>query len=190
MNSPRSIICYLTLTNLATSINSSIPKVSYNVAIIDFVQFSRWCVFYSIMEYALANWLMRVEKRIEAAAVKVAKQEEAAEKATEGSADVPPGTLVELGEVQINGDAAPATEPPTGLRRRSIPSTVLSQAASFTDSVLKKRNNPAIKKHLHGVDRYLINSAGYMAFRDQHLDIFSRYAYPLVCTIGCIIYIS
>ena len=131
-----------------------------------------------------------VEKRIEAAAVKVAKQEEAAEKATEGSADVPPGTLVELGEVQVNGDAAPATEPPTGLRRRSIPSTVLSQAASFTDSVLKKRNNPAIKKHLHGVDRYLINSAGYMAFRDQHLDIFSRYAYPLVCTIGCIIYIS
>ena len=164
--------------------------MSYNVAIIDLVQFSRWCVFYSIMEYALANWLMRVEKRIEAAAAKVAKQEEAPEKAAEGSADVPPGTLVELGEVQVNGDAAPATEPPTGLRRRSIPSTVLSQAASFTDSVLKKRNNPAIKKHLHGVDRCLINSAGYMAFRDQHLDIFSRYAYPFVCTIGCIIYIS
>ena len=126
--------------------------MSYNVALIDFVQFSRWCVFYSIMEYALANWLMRVEKRIEAAAVKVAKQEEAPEKAAEGSADVPPGTLVELGEVQVNGDAAPAAETPTGVRRRSIPSTVLSHAASFTDSVLKKRNNPAIKKHLHGVD--------------------------------------
>ena len=152
--------------------------MSYNVALIDFVQFSRWCVFYSIMEYALANWLMRVEKRIEAAAVKVAKQEEAPEKATEGSADVPPGTLVELGEVQVNGDAAPATEPPTGLRRRSIPSTVLSHAASFTDSVLKKRNNPAIKKHLHGVDRCLINSAGYMAFRDQHLDIFLALRLP------------
>ena len=95
--------------------------MSYNVALIDFVQFSRWCVFYSIIEYALANWLMRVEKRIEAAAVKVAKQEEAPEKAAEGSADAPPGTLVELGEVQVNGDAAPATEPPTGLRRRSIP---------------------------------------------------------------------
>ena len=90
--------------------------MSYNVAIIDFVQFSRWCVFYSIIEYVvLANWLMGVEKRIEAAAAKVAKQEEAPEKASEGSADVPPGTLVELGEVQVNGDAAPATEPPTGL---------------------------------------------------------------------------
>jgi len=132
--------------------------VSYSVALIDFVQFSRWCVFYSIMEYALANWLMRVEKRIEAAAAKVAKQEEAPEKAAEGSADVPPGTLVELGEVQVNGDAAPATEPPTGLRRRSIPSTVLSHAASFTDSVLKKRNSPAIKKHLHGVDRFFARS--------------------------------
>ena len=165
--------------------------MSYNVALIDFVQFSRWCVFYSIMEYALANWLMRVEARIEAAAVKVAKQEAAPEKAAEGSADVPPGTLVELGEVQINGDAAPpGTEPPTGVRRRNIPSTVLSQAASFTDSVLKKRDNPAIKKHLHGVERYLITSAGYMAFHDQHLDIFSRYAYPFVCTIGCIIFIS
>lgn len=164
--------------------------MSYNVALIDFVQFSRWCVFYSIMEYALANWLMRVEARIEAAAVKVAKQEATLEEAAEGSADVPPGTIVELGEVQINGDAAPPTEPPTGVRRRNIPSTVLSQAASFTDSILKKRDNPAIKKHLHGVERYLINSAGYMAFHDQHLDIFSRYAYPFVCTIGCIIFIS
>ena len=184
---PRSIICYLTLTNLAGSVNASIPKVSYNVAVIDFIQFSRCCVFYSIIEYSLANWLMRVEKRIEAAAVKMAKQEAAREEAVRGSMDVPPGTVVELGEVQVNGDA----DSTTGSRRRRVKSTVsrvflsrVSQAAS--SSVLKKRNGPAIREHLYGIDRHLVNSAGYPTIRDQHLDIFSRYAYPFACTIGMI----
>lgn len=178
---PRSIICYLTLTNLAGSVNASIPKVSYNVALIDFVQFSRWCVFYSIIEYSLANWLMRVEKRIEAAAVKMAKQEAAREEAVRGSMDVPPGTVVELGEVQVNGNA----DPTMGSKRRRVKSTVLSQAAS--SSVLKKRNGPAVREHLCGIDRYLVNSTGYLAIRDQHLDIFSRYAYPFACIIGIVI---
>ncbi len=180
---PRSIICYLTLTNLAGSVNASIPKVSYNVALIDFIQFSRWCVFYSIIEYTLANVLMRIEARIEAAAVKVAKQEAAREEAIRGSMDVPPGTVVELDEVQINRDADPTC---SGLTRRRVKSTgVLSQAAS--SSVLKKRNGFAVREHLRGIDRHLVNSTGYPAIRDQHLDIFSRYAYPFVCTIGIVI---
>ena len=178
---PRSIICYLTLTNLAASVNASIPKVSYNVALIDFIQFSRCCVFYSIIEYTLANVLMRIETRIEAAAAKVAKQEAAREEAIRGSMDVPPGTVVELDEVQINRDA----DPTSGLKRRRVKSTVLSQAAS--SSVLKKRNGFAVREHLRGIDRHLVNSTGYPAIRDQHLDIFSRYAYPFACTIGIVI---
>ena len=125
--------------------------MSYNVALIDFVQFSRWCVFYSIIEYALANWLMRVEKRIEAAAAKVAKQEEAPEKAAEGSADVPPGTLVELGEVQVNGDAAPATEPPTGLRRRS------------------RRGGRATGEQWRGADEILPNTIQFVAVQNVQI---------------------
>jgi hypothetical protein len=178
-----SIICYLTLTNLAGSVNASIPKVSYNVALIDFIQFSRYCVFYSIIEYTLANVLMRIETRIEAAAAKVAKQEAAREEAIRGSMDVPPGTVVELDEVQINRDADPTC---SGLTRRRVKSTVLSQAAS--SSVLKKRNGFAVREHLRGIDRHLVNSTGYPAIRDQHLDIFSRYAYPFACIIGIVIW--
>ena len=161
--------------------------MSYRVALIDFVQFSRWCVFYSIIEYSLANWLMRIEKRIETAAAKVVKQEAAREDAARSSMDAPPGTVVELGAVQINGDADPPPEA-AGMRRRSIKSRVLSQAESF--SILKRRDCHAIKEHLCGMDRHLVNSAGRMAIRDQHLDIFSRYAYPFVATIGYVIFLS
>ena len=84
--------------------------------------------------------------------------------------------------MQVNGDAV--ADSTTGSRRRRVKSTVLSQAAS--SSVLKKRNGPAVREHLRGIDRHLVNSTGYPAIRDQHLDIFSRYAYPFACTIGMI----
>jgi hypothetical protein len=117
--------------------------VSYRVALIDFVQFSRWCVFYSIIEYSLANWLMRIEKRIETAAAKVAKQEAAREDAARSSMDAPPGTVVELGAVQINGDADPPPEA-AGMRRRSIKSRVLSQAESFSAEWIDTSSTPPV----------------------------------------------
>jgi hypothetical protein len=174
------IICYLTLTNLASSVNASIPKVSYPVALIDFIQASRWLVFYSIIEYALANWLMRIEKRIEAAAAKVAKQVEPQEVAKSSTWGELPSAVVEPGEVQIKEESA-RSDGSARSRQPSIP-RMLTRAATF--SISRKRDVPAIKEHLRGADRLLVNSAGRMIIRDQHLDVFSRYAYPIACAIA------
>lgn len=182
----------MTLTNLAESINSSIPKVSYHVALIDFVLFSRCLVFYSIMEYALANWLMRIEKRIEAAA-EVVEQESIRKETAAKSSGENPGTVVEPGEVQLNRDAGGDVEALScrstdTLRQRTTLSRMLSHAATL--SFLKKRNVPAIKEHLCGMDRRLVNSTGHMVIRDQHLDIFSRYAYPFASVVGIVVFLS
>ena len=194
---PRSLICYLTLTNLAGQVNASIPKVSYPVKLIDSIQFSRWCVFFSIIEYALANWLMRIEGRIEKAAAKVAKrkvdQEEAAKAAAvlSGTTAVVPGAG--LGEVQtiVNGNARNSGTSATSatISESAADRATCSWSCCLDDdlvasSVPKKRDVKAIKKRLSVIDRRFINTNGHMGFRDQHLDVYSRFAYPVVCIVG------
>ena len=54
----------------------------------------------------------------------------------------------------------------------------------------KKRNPHAIRKHLTGVDKLLVNAKGHMTLRDQHLDVFSRYCYPLCYCIVLAIFLG
>jgi hypothetical protein len=67
------IICYLTLSNLVTSILAQLPKVSKSVRLIDLLQHSKYFVLFSIVEYAIANWLMRMEARVQKARDKAEK---------------------------------------------------------------------------------------------------------------------
>ena len=184
----------MTLTNLAGQVNASIPKVSYPVKLIDSIQFSRWCVFFSIIEYALANWLMRIEGRIEKAASKVAKREAAKAAAVpSGTTDEEPGEGV---QVIVNGDANQRER--TSARHSdgsgSAASATLSESAAdratfscwdlAASSLPKERNVKNIKKELSVIDRCFINSTGHLRIRDQHLDVFSRFVYPVVCIVG------
>jgi hypothetical protein len=157
----RTIICYLTVQNLIGSVKAAIPKVT-GVWLLGYLECSRYFVFYSIIEYALANWLMRIETRIEAAAAKVAKEEATTSTAKGGAPAVgPEGVSVH--------------------EERSFKSVrKLSRAVS---RALTMRNPPAIKKHLTGVDKLLVNSKGRMTVRDQHVDVFSRYAFPIAYVV-------
>ena len=189
----------MTLTNLAGQVNASIPKVSYPVKLIDSIQFSRWCVFFSIIEYALANWLMRIEGRIEKAASKVAKREAAKAAAVlSGTPVVAPGEGV---QVIVNEDDNQRER--TSARHSdgsgSAASATLSESAAdratcscwglAVSSLPKTRNVKNIKKQLSVIDRCFINSTGHLCIRDQHLDVFSRFAYPVVCIVGLIVVI-
>ena len=189
----------MTLTNLAGQVNASIPKVSYPVKLIDSIQFSRWCVFFSIIEYVLANWLMRIEGRIEKAASKVAKREAAKAAAVlSGTPVVAPGEGV---QVIINEDDNQRER--TSARHSdgsgSAASATLSESAAdratcscwglAVSSLPKTRNVKNIKKQLSVIDRCFINSTGHLCIRDQHLDVFSRFAYPVVCIVGLIVVI-
>ena len=191
----------MTLTNLAGQVNASIPKVSYPVKLIDSIQFSRWCVFFSIIEYVLANWLMRIEGRIEKAASKVAKREAAKAAAVLSGTTVVPNE-VQMNEVQIViGDANQRER--TSARHSdgsgSAASATLSESAAdratcscwglAVSSLPKTRNVKNIKKQLSVIDRCFINSTGHLCIRDQHLDVFSRFAYPVVCIVGLIVVI-
>ena len=157
----RTIICCLTVQNLIGSVKAAIPKVT-GVWLVNYLECSRIFVFYSIIEYALANWLMRIEKRIEAAAAKVAKEEATTSTAKGG---------------------APAVGPEGVSVHEERSSKSVRKLARAVSRTLTMRSPPAIKKHLTGVDKLMVNSKGRMAVRDQHVDVFSRYAFPIAYAV-------
>merc|ERR1712046_249683 len=61
------VTCFLTLQNMSSSIRAGMPPISESVRLLNFVSWSQFFVFYAIAEYCVANWLMRLEKRIEKA---------------------------------------------------------------------------------------------------------------------------
>ena len=66
-----SILSFLTLNNMASSITAQLPRISYAVRLLQLLSRSNYFIFVSILVHALANWLMRIEARV-AKAVKAA----------------------------------------------------------------------------------------------------------------------
>jgi len=165
-----SIICYLTLSNLSNSVLALLPKISYDVRLLLFITRSKILVFLSILEYALANLLMRVEKRVEAAAKEVANEP------TSTSGPVAAETNKVHLEMVASGEVLPSRE------------SSFASLANFVKRPSKLRgvrasNVSAMKKRLNGIDRVLTNSRGQLYFRDQHLDIVCRWTYLMVYAV-------
>ena len=160
-----SIICFLTISNQRSAVVATLPRLPYSVDLFQYLFVSMSFVFYSVVEYSAANWLMRIEKRFEVAAAKIKSGE--AKRAADGAAMVAPAN------VQVeNGD-----------RRSSFGAK--DEMAQYRDSHAKQ-----MKELLTGVDKHLINKHGQMVLRDEHLDVFSRYAYPFCYLIYLIAFIT
>ena len=106
--------------------------------------FLKGFVFFAILEYAVANWLMRLEKRIDGAEEKARAEGAAAGVGTAGSGTKREQTLRHL--------------PPS----------------SFPALSCLQRLSP---------QRLLVGTSGQMLLRDQHLDVASRWLYPIVYAV-------
>jgi len=138
------LICYLTLSNLNSMVSASLPKLSYYVRLLGLMTASQGFVFFAILEYAVANWLMRLEKRIDGAEEKARAEGAAAGVGTAGSGTKREQTLRHL--------------PPS----------------SFPALSCLQRLSP---------QRLLVGTSGQMLLRDQHLDVASRWLYPIVYAV-------
>ena len=152
---------------------SLLPIGSKNVWILNFMATSQMFVFYAIIEYVLCNFLMRIEARVEKARAAVLKRREdgpaSGRSSTQPDEAKPVGVHVEVAarwrfwkaEVRVHG--APAD---SSLRDE------VAQAAS-------------------GVTRWipqLVSQEGVLQLRDQHVEIFSRWAFPLAYGLALIIF--
>jgi hypothetical protein len=208
------VICYLNISNLANSVMGTLPKVSSAVRLVDLLLRSKYFVLYSILEYCLANFLMRVEKRVEKAVEKAEKEAAAAKaKAAQAGAttygstltaeemkkEVSAGVQVEAEMLATRGAASGEAAGPFAseggsaeiqaemiaegeiVPKFSSPPGKRVSAVSLFGSQAKKE--AAVRKHLRGPELVFTNSHGKMWIRDQHLDVASRYLYPIAYII-------
>ena len=149
-------------------------------------------VFYSIIEYTVCNFLMRIEARIEKARVAVLKRREDAGIVTAtpvatapGRAEFrcsgagtssPPGSCArdtqakDLSSVDVRVDDGPSEAPP-GMPSLQI--EVANAASSLT------RKIPAF-----------VSKQGVLRVRDQHIDELSRFGFPLAYFVVLIVFFN
>ena len=134
---------------------------------LQFTTISMLFVFFAIFEYAMANWLMRIEGRIEKALKKAAAEAAAA------------STTADATEVRIEGGKRDHDDE----KGKPPPKTSWWAAASRGSPRTAGDIRARVNKHLTGVDRFFVSPSGKIRCRDQHLDIACRYLYPVLYTI-------
>ena len=167
-------------------------------------------MLFSIVEYAIANWLMRMEARVQKARDKA---EKAAAEALE--AEPSPTSVAETNGEQAKAEPAKVEPAPeggageeddlSGVGSAEIKAAMIEQGESIEELSVPPEPKPrlgfkeislrtkkprdldkegaAVRKHLRGAERLFINSHGRLYFRDQHLDVACRYLYPIAYAI-------
>jgi len=151
------IICYLTLNNLASSVAQQLPKIDGYVRLTSLLDTSKFFVLYTIVEYAMANWLMRIEKRVEQAVAVIAKDQSSASSSTKA--------VGEVGEVEVE---------------------LVEAGQTVNEEKAVQQMN--VRTKLTGIDKLLTSPGGHMYFRDQHLDILSRFSYLAAYVIVLLVF--
>lgn len=177
-----SIIGFLANTNFLASQLSQLPRLGNEVLLLRFLYLSALFCFYSVIEYVLCNYLYRIQLRVDGHRKKaedyVVEQQrmqlqQQQKQQQQYSQEQPKGKRKKKAAQQQQQD--PEQPPP--------PQAVPAQPVPVT-----KQDYNASGFH-YRVDSLLLNRRGHMVIRDEHVDIFSRYVYPIAyITFSCIIW--
>lgn len=157
------IVCFLANSNFLASQLNQLPRLGNDVWLLRFLSMSSMFSFYAVLEYVLCNYLCRLESRIEGAQKRAQelleqKQYQRQEQGSGGSGAEQARSF----STRTNGIVV---EPVVVVTKQDL------QASGFD-----KR-----------MDLLLVKANGEMIFRDQHVDIFSRYFYPLAYAVMCVV---
>jgi len=160
------LICFLTLSNIESTIRIQLPRVGYENRLLRLVARSRIFVFSSIIEYAMANWLTRVEKRMEGriAAARLA----AAPASTSSTKAINDGTASQ--DVESEDVAVEVYEvgKSSGARRVETHGSNVTRTTAYRPS-----------RCVSYVESLLVSPNGRLRVRGQQLDVAARYLYPV-----------
>lgn len=152
-----SMIGFLANANFLASQLGQLPRLGNGVWLLDFLSVSQWFTFYSIFEYVICNWLRRIEDRIDGGRKKA--QEEVL-----SLIKVVKKKKRKNSKKKYKYDEELAEEAPA--EKVSVTKTDLI-AAGFNFKV----------------DLLLMREDTTMYLKDEHVDFFSRYVYPIVYLI-------
>jgi hypothetical protein len=153
-----SMICFLANANYLSAQLANLPRLGNDIWLLRFMTISQLFTFYAVIEYVVCNYLLRVEKRV-AGGVKRAEELKSLKK--ESSSEDMTGTVQHQGS------------------NESFSSCEDSETVTKADLIAAGFD--------YKVDLLVLKNDGTMRFRDQHVDITSRYIYPLVYIVSCCI---
>lgn len=158
-----SMICFLTNVNFLSNQLRTLPQQGNSIYLLQFLTVSTIFCFYAVLEYVICNVLMRIEKRVEAAHVKAAEMKAKKLDMEEEDEEEPEQPSTGAGEYKKKKKKNSMAKPRFETNYQDL------KAIGFD----------------YKLDRFLLSHKGHLVFRDQHLDILSRYLYP-IAYIACV----
>jgi hypothetical protein len=200
-----SIIGFLANTNFIASQLGQLPRLGTEVWLLKFLLLSTIFSFYSVIEYVICNYLFRIEARIEGGCkraqelrspkkeqeLRLAKKKQELRSSKKKQAQLKKSrTSLEMAQVPRTTTTGTPTD-------QDPPDSELCEQTNGADDLnFEDLEEPVItvtKKELkrsgfnYKVDTWLLKTNGEMRIKDQHVDIFSRYAYPIAYTTACLV---
>ena len=170
------IILFLVISSQTNSQLAALPKGTSGVWLLDFLTTTQMFVFYALVEYTMCNFLMRIEASIEKARVAATKRR-AEGSSTARVSDSPEATKGLTVQV-VDVESAPVRLSLRKTRKSSASIASLQHEVAHNASSLT-RLFPA-----------LVTASGELRCRDQHLDVFSRFAFPMAYMIAVIVFFN
>merc|ERR1712151_1260268 len=164
---------FLTIMNFLSSQLATLPRIGAKKSwLLRFMLVSLIFCFYAVVEYIFVNYLYRVERRTDKIQEKAAQHKK---RRIAIEMDKQTGCRV----VAFPQDTVVNNKPENGLSEKKFEEynidNVRASKAEMSYFGLCK------------IDYLLLKQDGNMFFKDQHIDIFSRYAYPIIYTICCVV---
>jgi len=164
---------FLTIMNFLNSQLSTLPRIGAGKSwLLEFMLVSLIFCFYTVVEYIFVNYLYRVERRVD-------KIQEIASKQKKKRI---------MNEMERNNACRIAAANARHGTKNTY--STINGLKTINDNFHMKdienvRATKADMAHygLCRIDHLLLKQDGTMFFKDQHVDIFSRYGYPIVFSI-------
>ena len=182
------IILYLVINNQMNSQLGLLPIGSSGVWILNFMTVSRMFVFYAIIEYALCNFLMRIEARIEKARVAALKRREDGPSSTRTSTQAPE---VAASTTSKGGSRLAVFGWHVGLRPAPQLASVAVGGVSVEVAPGEVSLRDEVAQAASSVTRWipwLVTPEGVLRVRDQHVEVFTRWGFPLAYGLSLIVF--
>ncbi|CAB9524423.1 acid receptor subunit [Seminavis robusta] len=153
-----SMIGFLANTNFLAAQLGQLPRLGNDVWLLTFLSISAWFSFYAIVEYVVCNWLRRIQARIDGA-----------RKKTE-----------ELVKARVKADKKRSKKK----KKHNNSYDEDEEMGSPQPGVMHVSKADMIENGFHNkMDLLMMKDDTEMYFSDEHVDVFSRYAYPITYLI-------
>ena len=171
-----SIISFLAIANFTSRQFDTLPRVGGNDALLlTFMFISMAFSFYSVIEYVICNYLWRVEKRtsmlyqqaLKARTERLVKRQEKLERRLSGFMT----ECIEITSSELSTD-------------------IDSDETALVKEVIINKKHMEKYGELCQIDRILLGKDGKLLIKDEHVEVFSRWMYPITYIITiCTLYI-